>query len=73
MAEVRGGRKRQEEIWESDGYAHYLNSRVYAFVKTYQIVHFEYVEFIVSKVYLNHSATSSTQVYLNKTAEVNGE
>lgn len=57
--------EREEEIWESDGSAHYLDcgkgSRAYACVKTYQIVCFEYVQFIVS------------QVYFNKTAKVNGE
>lgn len=55
VAKAGDGRKGQEEIWGSNEYVHYLdcgNDFTGVHVKTYQIVYFEYVHFIVNQTTL---------------------
>lgn len=51
--------KRYKKVLESDRHSHYLDWNVYTYVKTYQIVHFKYRQFVKCQLYLS----KTTKIY----------
>ena len=56
-----GEYKGHKDVFGDDGYVHHLNcvmvSQVDTYIKSYQTVHFIYVQFILSQLYLNKAVT----------------